>query len=126
MPYTALVHIWRKPGVSPKAFQDHFEKNEMPYLRQIAGDTFPIKHTRYYLKRAEEEGNEADLVRGEQTDFTFDAVVLLEFTEKEHADRFLERTHEPSHLQMYEDHPLMPDRSKSRAVLLDSIYVTLP
>lgn len=126
-PYTAIVHIWRKPGVRPKAFQEHhFEKNEMPYLRQIAGDTFPVCHTRLCLKRSEDGDNDAKMVRGEQSGFTFDAVVMLEFTDKDHADRFLALTHEPSHLQMYENHPLVPDRSKSRAILLDTTYVTRP
>ncbi|KAI0890810.1 hypothetical protein F4806DRAFT_347872 [Annulohypoxylon nitens] len=121
MTYTALVHLYRKPGASPKAFQEYFEQNEIPVLKKIGGEHFPISHKRLYLKRSEDGDHEATLHRGQQGDFPYDAVVLLEFESQDHCAKFLSLTHEPEHLKTY-DHPLMPDRSKSVSVILDQVY----
>ncbi|KAF3771162.1 hypothetical protein M406DRAFT_354713, partial [Cryphonectria parasitica EP155] len=123
MTYTGLVHLYRKPEASPKAFQEYFEQNEIPILKAIGGEHFPISHKRIYLKRSEEGNRELELHSGKQEDFPYDAVVLMEFESKEHATKFLSMTHEPEHLKAF-DHPLMPDRTKSVSVIIDRIYET--
>ncbi|KAB8345949.1 hypothetical protein FH972_023001 [Carpinus fangiana] len=124
--YSLIALIRRKPGVKPQEFQDHFEVNEIPVLRKLAGDTFPLAHQRIYLKRSEEGDNPADVLVGGQEDFPFDAVVLMEFEDKAHADRFFNLAHAEDHIRSFEVHPLMPDRSKSRGVVVSKKYITTP
>ncbi|KIM94090.1 hypothetical protein OIDMADRAFT_60927 [Oidiodendron maius Zn] len=124
MTYTAVVFFSRKPGVSPAAFQEYFEKNQVPILKKTAGDAFPIKHTRIYLQRSEEGDCPADIIFGNQDDFTFDAIALLEFEDASAGKRFTDATHKPEYLDRFDDVPLLPDRSKRRAALVNKVYET--
>lgn len=126
MSYSIIALIQRKPTATPKEFQDHFETNEVPVLKRIGGEDFPLAHTRIYLDRAEDGDHLANVLVGKDSDFPFDAVVLMEFEDKAHADRFFDKAHAPDHLKTFEIHPLMPDRTKSRGVVVSKKYVTTP
>lgn len=124
MPYTALVFFTRKPGTSPKEFQHYFENNQVPFLKQSAGDAFPVSHTRIYIKRSEEGDNPAEVLVGSQDQFNFDGIALMEFEDAADGKRFTDATHQPETLAKFENNPNLPDRTKARAVVVDQIYVT--
>ena len=122
--HTVLVFFTRKPGASVEEFQDRFENHQIPLLKKTAGDGFPAKHTRVYLKRSTEGDCPAAIVYGEQSDFAFDGIVLMEFDDRANCDRFIERTHAQEQLENFQNDPLLPDRTKRRACLVSNICVT--
>lgn len=127
MPYSALVLFSRKPGVSPKEFEEYFESHQVPHLKSTAGEGFPVTHTRVYLQRSEEGPDFKAVIlpnRGSESDFPFDGLAIMEFEHKAHADLFLERTHTDEQLSKFQGNPLLPDRTKARAVMVSGVYVT--
>jgi hypothetical protein len=124
MTYGVLVCFSRKEGVSPAEFQSYFESHQIPLLKETAGDAFPVSHTRMYLKRSEDGDCAADVLRGTQDDFKFDGVVLMQFADEAHFQKFIDTTHTDEQLNRFMENPKLPDRSKAMGVLLSNIYVT--
>lgn len=60
MPYTVLLLIHRKPGLSAAEFKHHYENVHVPLMKSLAGPLFPLSHTRRYTQRADEDHVAAD------------------------------------------------------------------
>ncbi|KAI0424466.1 EthD domain-containing protein [Xylaria sp. FL1042] len=88
MPYSVLIFAYRKPGTTPNQFKAHYEGVHVPLIRDLAGASFPLSHTRRYLHRSENQtdGNTArnpstpaTVLLGTQDDFDYDAITELTF-----------------------------------------------
>ncbi|GAA5869762.1 hypothetical protein JCM8547_005836 [Rhodosporidiobolus lusitaniae] len=55
MVFTVLIIVWRRPGMSPQTFYDHYENVHMPLIGELAGDTILISHNRLYVTRESPE-----------------------------------------------------------------------
>lgn len=124
MPYRALVVFTRKPDESPAVFEKHFEQDIINIIKNNAGDTFPTSHTRMYVKRSEEPGYPADIIVGEQEDFPFDGISIIEFEDEAAAKRFMAKIEVPEARKTMEGKLGVPIHSKGRAVLLSGTYTT--
>ena len=51
MPYILLLFLYRKADFSPTQFQQYCETTHIPFLRSLAGETFPRVHSRRYIDR---------------------------------------------------------------------------
>ncbi|KAI1815211.1 EthD domain-containing protein [Poronia punctata] len=51
MPYTTLVYLSRKPGMTPDAFAQYYTHSHLQLIRQLSGPAFPRLHTQHYIKR---------------------------------------------------------------------------
>ena len=125
MPYYVMVFFSRKDGTSPAEFESAFE-NMMPTIAKHTAKTFPVSHTRHYIKRSEEGDCPAEVAVGTQEEFKFDTVSLIEFEDKESVDKFREDRHSSEYLKHFdeENSANLPDRSTMRAVVLSNVYVT--
>ncbi|KAL1629224.1 hypothetical protein SLS56_005447 [Neofusicoccum ribis] len=79
MPYTVLIFAYRKPGLTPEEFKNHYENVHVPLIKSIAGDKFPLSHPRSYINRTEskeDQGNSfpATVLAATQDDFCYDAI----------------------------------------------------
>jgi hypothetical protein len=92
MPITALIYAYRKPGLSPEDFQKHYEAH-VELLKKLVGDKFPLSHKRNYIARTavttppddattHNALTPATILRGQQTDFDFDAYAELTFADQ--------------------------------------------
>lgn len=80
MPYNVLGFVSRKPGITPAAFQAHYEETHMPLLKTMAGDLFPTTHTRHYLKLNEDDS--PMVLVGDKATLDYDAVAELSFDDQ--------------------------------------------
>lgn len=60
MPYTALLLVHRKLGLSTADFRHHYENVHVPLLKSLAGSLFPLSHTRQYTQPVGEGRGAAD------------------------------------------------------------------
>ncbi|KIN08690.1 hypothetical protein OIDMADRAFT_48538 [Oidiodendron maius Zn] len=67
---------------SIKLLKGTFEK----YMPPIKETAFPVKHTRIYMKRGEDDNTEAELLFGCQDDFPWNVIPILEFEDAEAAN----------------------------------------
>lgn len=96
MTYSIIIFAYRKPGTTPEQFKKHYEESHIPLLREIAGETFPLSHTRRYILRAEGEAEgttrnattPASVLMGSQADFDFDATAELIFKDAAEFQKF--------------------------------------
>lgn len=125
MPYSVMVFYSRKDGISPAEFESGFE-NLMPTIAKHTAKTFPVSHTRHYIKRSEEGDCPAEVAVGTQENFKFDTVCVIEFDDKESVDKFRDDRHNSELLKIFdeENSAMLPDRSTMRAVVLSNVYVT--
>jgi hypothetical protein len=86
MVQSVLIFADRKPGTTPEQFQKHYEEKHMPLIKELAGDQFPLSHTRRYIQRTEGKGSTehnagypATILVGEQADFDCDCCAELVF-----------------------------------------------
>ena len=49
MPFTVILHIYRKPGVTSIAFKSYIESHYIYLIQSLAGAYFPLSHKRFYL-----------------------------------------------------------------------------
>jgi hypothetical protein len=90
MPYTIILLVTRKPGLSHSAFRNHWEHIHIPLLKSLVGTDFPLSHTRHYLDRDMAlPGAPANVLKGAQEDFAFDALALWTFADEGHWSRFM-------------------------------------
>lgn len=71
MPYTVLLLVHRKLGLSTADFRHHYENVHVPLLKSLAGSLFPLSHTRQYTQTIS-QGREA-------TDNGIDCVTEMQF-----------------------------------------------
>ncbi|KAI2621590.1 hypothetical protein GGR54DRAFT_599089 [Hypoxylon sp. NC1633] len=103
MTVRVLMLIYRNPAMTPEEFQRHYEEIHMPEFLKVAGDTFPLSHTRRYIPRsakpqdssAGKEPYPAVVIGGNQADAQIDCVTELIFRDREHMQSYFELPHAP-------------------------------
>lgn len=121
-PFTLVVFVTRKPGLSPAEFKDHYENKHVPLLQSLAGPTFPISHTRHYLARDSVNPEHPPVfVYGDSEAFTYDAIVEVRFENQAGLQEFQKTMLSP---EVLEDEDRFTDRTKLRAVGMGKTEVT--
>ncbi|APA10142.1 predicted protein [Sclerotinia sclerotiorum 1980 UF-70] len=59
-PLTLSAFHWRKKGLTPEEFKNHYETVHIPILQEITGDKFPKTHTRHYVVRTSDGATSDD------------------------------------------------------------------
>lgn len=133
MTHTVLIFAYRKPGSTPEQFRAHYEGKHVPLVKEIAGEHFPLSHTRRYIHRSEGtgEGTErnakypATVLLGSQVDFDYDAFAELTFTDVTHFQNFFAATQQPENAaRIAADEENFLDRSKMPVVVLGETVST--
>lgn len=97
MPYTLVLLVTRKAGLTPTEFKNHWESIHIPLLKAIAGNDFPLSHTRHYTEHKSDTSSwyppETRKFSGPDN-FEFDALAVLTFANKAHWERFLVKSME--------------------------------
>jgi hypothetical protein len=92
MTFRVLLFIYRKPGLSFEWFRSAYENVHVPLVRSMAGDLFPIQHTRRYISRiaADTDSDEtvAEVVSGEAGSVPYDAITEMVFNSRQHFQDF--------------------------------------
>lgn len=89
MVFTVVLFAYRKPGMSPDAFRDHYETVHIPLMKELGGSLFPLSHTRQYISRTCAESPDAEqpyppvLVSGSPSDFAYDAITEMVFESRD-------------------------------------------
>ncbi|KAF2016113.1 hypothetical protein BU24DRAFT_422450 [Aaosphaeria arxii CBS 175.79] len=92
MPYTIVIFLSRKPGLSLSTFQNDYETVHIPLLKKVVGDEFPLSHTRHYVDRTDAKARQDDdYLFVSQDSFEYDVVTVYTFANRAHWMRFLER-----------------------------------
>lgn len=77
MAYTVLMFVYRKAGTTPDQFKQHYEQSHVPLMKTLAGEAFPLHHTRRYIQRqADEDENVGAANTG---DTGFDCITEMVF-----------------------------------------------
>jgi hypothetical protein len=119
MPYTKILLVTRKAGISPQQFKDHWEHNHIALLKGIVGEDFPLSHTRHYFERDNESPYTPNVLYGTAEDFTCDAIAVFTFANKAHWDRFVAKCSEPKNAaKLSEDDSKFLDQKKLKGVLV--------
>ncbi|GAA5869783.1 hypothetical protein JCM8547_005841 [Rhodosporidiobolus lusitaniae] len=120
MVFTVLITVWRKPGMSPEAFYDHYENVHMPLIRELAGDKIPISHNRLYVTREGPELKERMVQPSECGDgIDYDAVAELNFEDEAHNLAYWKVLYAPeAEGRLHADELKFMDRSKLRIVAM--------
>jgi len=121
MPFTIVVFVTRKPGISPAAFKNHWEHKHIPLLKSLSGPLFPVSHTRHYIAR-DENGDEtpARVLVGEPDDFTYDGFAVVEFEDEAACKKFVPVM---SSQEVEDDEEKFTDRAKLKCVCLGEVNV---
>lgn len=89
MGFTVVLFAYRKPGMSPEAFRDHYETVHVPLMKELGGSLFPVSHTRQYISRTKAHFPDAEqpyppvLISGSPSDFSYDAITEMVFEAKD-------------------------------------------
>src|SRR5215470_17918869 len=127
MSYRILLLAYRKPGTTPDEFKAHYEGIHVPLERALAGEYYPLSHTRRYIQRAPGRGETernaqypASIIMGTQADFDFDAISELIFEDQAAFQRFFDFMTQPEQAaKLAADEELFLDRSKMPIVVVD-------
>jgi hypothetical protein len=98
MSFSLLLFATRRPDLSPEEFKAHWETKHVPLIKSIAGDQFPISHTRTYLARPAQAENAtwpAAVLVGSQEDFAYDGFAELVFPDEAAFKSFFALVSEP-------------------------------
>jgi hypothetical protein len=105
MTYTIFMLVSRKPGMTLAEFTHHYENIHIPLALDILGDSAPVRHTRYYLKRTEASASAAGdpiaadapgveppplVFVGAATSIDYDCISIVEFDDEAHLAKFNE------------------------------------
>ncbi|KAF2661217.1 hypothetical protein K491DRAFT_481729 [Lophiostoma macrostomum CBS 122681] len=120
MPFTVILLVTRKPGLELSAFRNHWEHTHIPLLKSLVGDDFPLSHTRHYLDRDTAlPASPANVLKGAQEDFAFDALALWTFADQAHWERFKGKwKREDVRARLEGDEEGWMDRGRLRAVVV--------
>ncbi|BGP01401.1 hypothetical protein RTG_01170 [Rhodotorula toruloides ATCC 204091] len=120
MVFVVLITVWRKPGMSPEAFYDHYENVHMPLIRRLAGDKIPISHNRLYVTREGPDLKERMVQEAECGEgISYDAVAELIFEDEAHNLAYWQTLYAPeTNGALTEDEYKFMDRSKLRIVAI--------
>jgi hypothetical protein len=134
MVYTVFLFVARKPGTSIASFIDHYENKHMPLLMSIFGDDKPLRHSRYYLKRAPGDSNMADntdppplVFMGDVSAIDYDCITAFELEDEAHFMRFSQTfANSPLRSAVDEDEKAFLDQSKLRCVASEDRRLMAP
>ena len=56
MTVSILLLAYRKPGTTPEQFQAYYEEKHVGLVKELAGEDYPLSHTRRYIQRVEGAG----------------------------------------------------------------------
>ncbi|KAI1741712.1 EthD domain-containing protein [Xylaria scruposa] len=134
MPYSVLIFAYRKPGTMPEQFKAHYEGIHVPLVRELAGASFPLSHTRRYLHRSENHADSntarnpstpATVLIGTQNDFDYDAFAELTFEDAAAFQTFFNRMQHPEiAAKIAADEEKFLDRTQMPVVVLGDITET--
>ncbi|KAL9061584.1 MAG: hypothetical protein Q9162_000116 [Coniocarpon cinnabarinum] len=120
---TLTMMIARKPGLTFQQFQDHVENVHVPLLKSLAGDTFPIAHTRYYTQRNEKD--EAVTFVGKPELVNFDCYAQLTFRDNQHQGNFFATMMAPeTYAKLQEDDAKFSDGNAFRNLPVSGPFET--
>lgn len=127
MTYTVLLLVYRKPGMTPKDFKNHYENVHIPLMKKLAGVHFPLRHSRRYIQRTKQPDGTypAALLSGSQEDFGYDSVSMLTYENEAafHAS-FAAMNRPELAKQIAVDCEMFMDQTKSSVVLLEDCVDT--
>ncbi|OTB16526.1 hypothetical protein K445DRAFT_21482 [Daldinia sp. EC12] len=134
MTYSIVIVAYRKPGTTPEQFKAHYENSHIPLVRELAGQHFPLSHTRHYIHRS--EGTAADrtdrnpttpatVLMGSQADFDYDAYSELIFEDFASFQTFCSVVQQPENAaKIAADEEKFLDRTKILIASLGDTNVT--
>lgn len=135
MPVKAVLYAYRKPGLSLEDFRTHYEAH-VELIKRLAGDDFPLTHTRHYIARSTVETapegattrnatTPATVLAGQQSDFDFDAYAEVTFADQAAFDAFGAKIYAPdAAAQLHADEEKFLDRSRLGIVMLGEVVET--
>lgn len=113
MPYTLILFVTRRPGLTSSAFKFHWETIHIPLLKSIVGEDFPLSYTRHYMHDESDPAHPSNIYYGTQEGFTFDAVAVFTFADRAHLQRFKGKCHDAdAEKKLKEDDERFQDVSK--------------
>ncbi|ORY18568.1 EthD domain-containing protein [Clohesyomyces aquaticus] len=133
MPYTIVLFVSRKPGLSTAQFKDHYENVHMAILKSVAGSTFPVSHTRKYVARVDSgagiragvspgpgaTSSTPVVLVGDVKEVDWDAYAELTFRDALHFQQFFAVVNEPEAAEkIQEDEVKFSDADKFKVVVL--------
>lgn len=130
MVFHVLMFGYRKPTLSPQEFQAYYEDVHIPLIKTVAVSTFPLSHTRRYIRRTDEKaGHEwtypALVLNGAQKDFEYDVLIELCFKDEEAFYAFSEVMSKPAvRKRVEEDCAKFLDESRATAVVIGNVRTT--
>ena len=126
MAFTILLFVSRNPTLTPAEFMNYWDNNHVKLLKSIAGDKFPITHTRRYIARAENnKAWPASVLLGTQDDFTYDGIAELTFSDEAAFQSFYTLFTEPeTAAKIAADEEVFAVRETLKAVVLGEVSVT--
>ena len=135
MSYSIVAFLWRKSGLTPEEFFQHYEHVHMPLLLTLMGPVFPKSHTRFYLPRQSSTTcSESTSVTnytpivflGTTADFDYDAFASIIFADEAAFHAFYARLRDPDIAKVLgEDEDKFLCRQKLIVAAAGTPYVTL-
>lgn len=114
MTYTKLIFIYRKQDVTVEQFISIYEHQQMPVLRQIAGNDFPSLHKRGYVHAPGGPLNPK---------IAYDCVAELTFVDEAHMLRYWDKLSQNKEALRAVEETFM-DTAKTTGVDLGAMYET--
>jgi hypothetical protein len=126
MSFRFLLFITRKPTLTPAEFQSHWDTKHVELLKSIAGDAFPLTHTRHYIRRTAHDSSwPAAVLVGTQEDFTYDGIAELVFPSEAAFQTFFSIVSAPeAAARIAADESTFIIREQMKAVVLGETSVT--
>lgn len=93
--YLIAAFETRKPELSVPEFIDYYDNVHVPIIKENMGDSFPLTHARYYLKR--QNGSDTPVIFGGQlSDFNYDVITIMTFENEAHLNAFNTKYQDPT------------------------------
>jgi hypothetical protein len=126
MTFSFLLFITRKPSINPSEFKTHWDTKHVELLKIIAGDNFPLTHTRHYIARTTGNGSwPAAVLVGAQEDFAYDGIAELVFPDEAAFQTFFGIVSVPeAAARIAKDEETFIVREKMKAVVMGETSVT--
>ena len=126
MVFRFLLFITRKPTLSPVEFKTYWDTKHVELLKAIAGEHFPLTHTRHYIARTNQNDSwPAAVLVGAQEDFTYDGIAELVFPDEAAFQTFMGIVSEPeAAARIAADEEIFAVRENVKAVVLGETSVT--
>lgn len=134
MPFTIVAFLWRKPGITPSEFKSHYETVYIPLIVSLVGQSFPLSHSRFYLRREIQAESPSDTTNtnhpptvfaGTTNDFDYDVYCMLTFEDKSAFETFIGRIRSPEvATKITEDEENFLDRQTMKVAAVDEPVVT--